>query len=44
MSIGGPGRRMVFDGSKLGDVIMKGGLEGRLKGVDLLSFGLGVVR
>jgi hypothetical protein len=44
LSIGGPGRRMVFDGSKLGDLVMKGGLESRLKGVDLLSFDLGVER
>ena len=44
MSIGGPGRRMVFTCSKLGDMVMKGGLEGRLKGVDLSSFGLGVER
>jgi hypothetical protein len=43
-SHGGPGRRMVFDGSKLGDLVMNGGLESRLKGVDLLSFDLGVER
>jgi hypothetical protein len=35
---------MVFDGSKLGGLVMNGALEGRLKGVDLLSFGLGVER
>lgn len=44
MSIGGPGRRMVFDGSKFGDLIMKAGLKGRVKGVDLLSFDLGLER
>ena len=44
LSIGGPGRRMVFDCSKLGGLVVKGGLEGRLKGVDLLSFGLGAER
>jgi hypothetical protein len=44
LSIGGPGRRMVLDGSKLADLVMKGGLEGRLKGVDLSSFCLGVER
>ena len=44
LSIGGPGRRMVFDCSKLGGLVVKGGLEGRLKGADLLSFGLGVER
>ena len=39
LSVGRPDRRLVFDGSKLDDLVMKGGLEGRLKDVDLLGFG-----